>query len=40
MLAVDFADKVVFVVVEAEFVAMREVKLVPLELGFAGGAMF
>jgi len=40
MLAVDFADKVVFVVVEAEFVAMREVELVPLELEFARGTLF
>ena len=40
LLAVDFADKVVFVVVEAEFVLMREVELVPLEVEFARGTLF
>ena len=37
---VNLAVEVVFVVVEAELVAMREVELVPLELEFARGTLF
>jgi hypothetical protein len=40
MLAINLTDKVVFVVVQTELVAMREVELVPLEFEFARGTLF
>ena len=40
MLSINLAIEVVFVVVQAEFVLVREVELVPLEFEFTRGTLF